>query len=598
MRRLRLAPRLYSAGILISIVPLLLVSISSYVIGSRSILDKVSRSDTQTIEQIASVVGTNLQIIINDGIEIAYSDLVQESLPEYEAMNAMDKNTLKQALSESINKKYIFNSYNGEITLYTLNKERINAYGPVTFFFAPKQVKLDELIDRLNVLSGKPLWLSVDASYEQRIANYVIMNRNSIVLARAIKSIDTGDIIGYMTIRLDESVISDLYNDLSMNQNARLFILNSEGTVVSTADSSLVLAQPYEDSSLLESLERENGASFQYKTGGVNYLVVYSSIPQADWYTVALIPTQTLFADVQQLLRAILFTSILSGVLAVFLYTLISSSIVRPVYSLKHSMEAFGRDLDSRPVAETGRDEITEISRRFNTMTGEITDLVHSIHEQEEQKRDLEIRALQAQINPHFFANALNTAAYMAQVKGEKNIEEMVRSVIALLNGCMKNDTIMSSVHEAISFMKSYATTQEYRMMGRFRIEFHIDPAIENCQIPRFILQPIVENALMHGIEPTDRIGLVVVSGFRKDDQLHFTVTDNGKGMTQEQIDQLTRVPDAGNAHRMTGIGIYNVQNRLRLLYGVPYGLTITSVENVFTSVEITMPLCDEGKAL
>ncbi len=593
LRRLRLAPRLYVAGIIVGLVPLLVVSLVSYFAGSRSILDKVSRSDTQTIEQVASVVGTNLQIIINDGIEIAYSDIVQSSLPRYSSMSAMEKNALFQSLSESINKKYIFNNYDGEITLYTLNEERINAYGPVTFFFTPKQVKLDELITRLKALSGKPLWLSVDASYEQRLANYVIMNRNSIVMARAIKSLDTGDLIGYMTIRLGENEIAKLYKDLSINNSASLFILNSEGTVISTADAGLTLAKPYADPSLLENIRHADGRPFRYRTGGVDYLAVYSPIKQADWYTVALIPTQLLFADSQSLLRSILLTSVLCGVMALLFYVLISGSIVRPIRSLNRAMDAFSRNLDSRPVKEDGRDEITAISRRFNKMTQEITELVGNIHEQEKQKRELEIRALQAQINPHFFANALNTAAYMAQVKGEKNIEEMIRSIIALLNGCMKNDTTMSSVREAIDFMKSYATAQEYRMMGRFHIQYQVEPEIEDCLIPRFILQPIVENALIHGIEPTGRAGLVVVKGYRQEDRLYFTVTDNGKGMSQEQIERLTREPEENGGHRMTGIGIYNVQSRLRLLYGAPYGLTITSVEGVFTAVEIVMPVCE-----
>ena len=596
IRRSSLFARLCAAGVVIGIVPLVIVAVVAYVDGSRSILDKVSRATTQTIRQVSTVVGTNLQIIINDGIEVAYSDQVQKALVAYSSMSPMEKNRLKLNLSETINKKYIYNSYDGEITLYTLQKERIDAYGPTAFRFIPKAIKLDELIGRMQALSGKPLWISVDAGYEQRIANQVVVNRNSIVLARAIKSLATGEIIGYITLRVDENVISDLYKDLKISDNTELFILNAERTVISAADGRETPATPLEDTALSRRIIEGQGEPFEYTLGGRRYLVVSSPIRQADWYTVALIPTEYLYADTVSLLRSILLTSALCGILAILFFMLIAGSIVRPVHRLKYAMEAFAKRLDSPPVEEGGRDEIAMLTRDFNEMTSEITRLIDDIREKERQKRELETRALQAQINPHFLANTLGTVAYMAQLKGEKNIEEMVRSIITLLSAITKDDGNLITVREEMVFLGSYAITQEYRMMGRFRIQYQVEPEIEECLMPRFILQPIVENALIHGIEPSDRPGLVVVKGYAQDGMLHFSVTDNGVGMSPEKIDQLMREPDAEARRHMTGIGISNVQSRLILMYGAPFGLAITSVESVFTTVEIVIPFRKAGE--
>jgi two-component system sensor histidine kinase YesM len=595
VRRSSLITRLCFAGVVIGIVPLVIVAVVAYVDGSRSILDKVSHATTQTIEQVSTVVGTNLQIIINDGIDVAYSDQVQKALVEYSSMSPMEKNRLKLNLSEAINKKYIYNSYDGEITLYTLLKERIDAYGPTAFRFIPKAIKLDELIGRMQALSGKPLWISVDAGYEQRIAKQVNVNRNSIVLARAIKSLATGEIIGYMTLRVDEKVISDLYRDLKISDNSELFILNSERTVISAVGALAAPSTTFQDEALSRRIVEGNGEPFEYAVGGQRYLVVYSPIRQADWYTVALIPTEYLYADAVKLLRSILLTSAVCGILAILLFALIAGSIVRPVHRLKFAMEAFGKRLYNPPVEEGGRDEIAMLTRGFNDMTSEITHLIDDIREKERQKRELEMRALQAQINPHFLANTLGTVAYMAKLKGEKNIEEMVRSIITLLSAVTKDNGNMITVREEMVFLGSYAITQEYRMMGRFRIQYQIEPEIEECLMPCFILQPIVENALIHGIEPADRPGLVVIKGYAQDSMLHFSVTDNGVGMSPEKIDRLMRGPDTEARRRMTGIGISNVQNRLQLMYGPPFGLTITSVENVFTTVEIVIPLRKAG---
>jgi two-component system sensor histidine kinase YesM len=440
IRRTSLITRLCVAGVAVGIVPLVIVAVVAYVDGSRSILDKVSRATTQTID--------------------------------YSSMNDMEKNRLKLDLSEAINKKYIYNSYDGEITLYTRQKERIDAYGPTAFRFIPKQIKLDELIDRMQELSGKPLWISVDSSYEQRIANQVAMDRNSIVLARAIKSLNTGEIIGYITSRLDESAISDLYRNLKISDNTELFILNSERTVISAVGGSVQPARPYEDEALWERIVEGQRGPFEDTLGGRHYLVVYSPIRQADWYTVALIPTDYLYADTDKLLTSILLTSVLCGAAAILFFALITGSIVRPVNSLKYAMEAFGKKLDNPLVEEGGRDEIAMLTRDFNNMTMEITGLIDDIREKERQKRELETRALQAQINPHFLANTLGTVSYMAQLKGEKNIEEMVHSIITLLSASIKNDDNLNTVREEMVFLGSYAITQEYRMMGRFRVHY------------------------------------------------------------------------------------------------------------------------------
>jgi len=155
----------------------------------------------------------------------------------------------------------------------------------------------------------------------------------------------------------------------------------------------------------------------------------------------------------------------------------------------------------------------------------------------------------------------------------------------------MKNDSSMTTVKEEIEFLKSYIYIQEMRLFGSFTVQYNVDPSIGHYLIPRFLLQPVVENALIHGIEPSGRTGLIVIRGSVQDNKLNFSVTDNGAGMTQEQIDRLMNSENCKDRGRLSGIGIPNVINRIHLLYGPEYGLYINSVKGVFTTVDIYLPV-------
>lgn len=262
-----------------------------------------------------------------------------------------------------------------------------------------------------------------------------------------------------------------------------------------------------------------------------------------------------------------------------------------PIRQLVDGINSFKNGELDISIDDPNNDEFSELNRCFNEMTTEINRLIQDIKRQERQKKELEIRALQAQINPHFLSNILNTVSYIASIKKENNIVNLVDSIVTLLNGCMKNDNSQITVEEEISLLKSYITMQEYRLFGRFTVEFNIDSSILSCLIPRFLLQPILENALIHGIEPSGKTGLIVIKGFTQGDKLYFSITDNGIGMSQEQIDMLLESDNYNQNSRLNGIGLANTRDRIKLLYGQEYGLEISSVKGVFTTVNIYLPV-------
>ncbi len=603
LRRKNVSVRLGIGFILITVLPVLILGFFSYQRGSQAVYSKMSRSVTQTMEQIGVNLSYQLQAIINDGTEIAYSELVQSTLDNYGKLSGQEINDIETKLSDYINKKYIFSNRVAEITLYTPQMGRINAYGPSDFRFMPKKENLDRLIKRARELDGMCLWVAVGPDFEQGLASKVFKVRKSILLAKAVKSLKNGNQIGYILMRIDEKQFLDVYGNMNIGSGTQMFILNSENKVILSAGDYAEFSMPYQEPELLEQIkssDRVNPSgrkSFDFKIGNNSYLAAYSTIKQTDWYVVALVQFSYLYSDSHHLLWDVLVIGLLCLMFALCVTFIIYRSILTPVRQLIFGINSFKNGKLDTSVDDRGNDEFSELNQCFNEMASNTQQLINDIKEKEVQKRELEIRALQAQINPHFLANTLNTVSYIASLKKETNIVQLINSILTLLNGCMRNDSSLITVEEEVSFLKSYVTTQETRLFGSFTVQYNMDSSIYSCLIPRFLLQPVLENALIHGVEPSGNTGLIVIRGSREGEKLHFSITDNGIGMNQEQINHLLNSDNSKDRGRLSGIGIANVRSRIQLLYGPDFGLHINSIEGVFTTVDIYLPvITDENE--
>ena len=212
------------------------------------------------------------------------------------------------------------------------------------------------------------------------------------------------------------------------------------------------------------------------------------------------------------------------------------------------------------------------------------------------RKENWKIQALQAQINPHFLANTLNIVSFIAKMKNENSIVTLVNAIIELLRGSMKNDDHLQRVSDEIELLKHYITIQDYRLMSKFDVAYEIDTSIETYLIPKFILQPIVENAIIHGIEPSNRRGLIQIRGYQKKRNLIFEIKDNGVGIPQTEFSKILNNRKNEEKGRFTGIGVGNVNNRIKLLLGNQYGLELKSEENEYTAIIIKLPIKKRGE--
>jgi two-component system, sensor histidine kinase YesM len=230
----------------------------------------------------------------------------------------------------------------------------------------------------------------------------------------------------------------------------------------------------------------------------------------------------------------------------------------------------------------------------FTKMMSEINSLMDDIKRQEKIKREDELKILQTQINPHFIYNTLNTIRYLSELQNVKNIKEITTSFIELLRVTIGNSERFITIQKEIDYVQSYINIQKYKYLDKFNVVYQVEDKILQCKTLKMTLQPIVENALIHGIDLADREGFISIKVYSENEVIKFIITDNGVGMTEEQITKVLKFSSNENKSRFNGIGISNVNERIKMFFGNQYGLNIFSQPGECTTVEIIIPMIRE----
>ncbi len=283
-----------------------------------------------------------------------------------------------------------------------------------------------------------------------------------------------------------------------------------------------------------------------------------------------------------------LFTSVLAGAgIAVILSSFLSKPIHRLTARIRRISE---NDLSFDPAIEQGKDEISQIGKVVNEMTLSVQHLLQESTLQAEQKRKIEIAMLQSQVNPHFLYNTLDSIHWMAVIQKNTGIQQMTRSLSNLLKNIAKGYDQKVSLGEELSLLKDYVNIQSIRYLDTFELKNNIPVQFLDYSIIKLTLQPLVENAIFHGIEPTGRFGTITLNAWETENDLFLSVEDNGVGMDEATIQKALLGASKPSHDSMNGIGVSNVHQRLRLVYGEGYGLQIESEVGQFTRMILHIP--------
>lgn len=230
-----------------------------------------------------------------------------------------------------------------------------------------------------------------------------------------------------------------------------------------------------------------------------------------------------------------------------------------------------------------------EIGARLNELGLGFQQLLSETIALHDERAKIEMDLLQSQVNPHFLYNTLNSVHWMAVVQKNTGIEKMVKSLVNLLRNISKGVSDKIPLEEELALLKDYVSIQSIRYMGAFQYVCSVPQELRRCKVIKFTLQPLVENAIFHGVVPKGSFGTITVDAFQEGEMLVLTITDDGLGMTSEQAQAALQPGENPDKSSMTGIGLGNVNRRLKLAYGKRAGISIDSAEGEYTRLYVRL---------
>lgn len=591
IRNTKIQTRLMVSFIILSSFPLFITGYFAYEKSSSAIRSKISSYSLQLINQVGKNIDDQLARLVNDSISIEFSELVQYAMANHENMTEWEKLQLYNEMYGNFTKNFSYLNFVSDVLIINNNRYEILVYGDINNKLKINPEYIEFLFDKSLPYKGGPVWTTITADEITNISLSGTRENEGIFLNRAIRGVH-GDRDSLLIINIRTKLFEDVYKHMDMGTGADIFVINSQGVVMSSINPEITFAKQYDEKELLQKVtesRNKGGEVLDLNLAGEQYMVATYPIDHADWYVVSTIPYSYLNHEPKTFGWFIFILGIICLFLAMVLSLVISKSISVPLSKLIYSMNAVTKGKLDATVIDHSKDEVAEVTKNYDAMLIELKNLIREVKNKETQKRKAEFKALQAQINPHFLSNTLNTIRSMAVKQKADNIADIIASLIQLLRVCIVKGDELIFIYEEIDYIKSYLKIQEYKYYNNFDVHFEIAEEILQYKIPRFLCQPIVENAIIHGIGLSKTGRVIVIKGYREENDVKISVIDNGVGIPPEKISMILN--DDSNISRLNGIGIKNVEERIKMLFGDDYGIHIKSEIDLFTNVEITIPI-------
>ncbi|MHB8061573.1 MAG: sensor histidine kinase [Ruminiclostridium sp.] len=404
--------------------------------------------------------------------------------------------------------------------------------------------------------------------------------------ARKVIFADTRKQIGWQVISFSPELISSSIRDFEVPQGDFLFLVDEQGRCLYSSNSKY-LGQDLSDSIALsnkESVKDHYITTFLgEKVLAVTQKSAYSNFKIVHLVDYSIIEEQrTTATNIAFII--IIITITISCLLTVFL----SSNLTRPLRRIKNRMDYISKgNFRLEPELE-GNDEIGELGKGINQLAFNIDELISKVKSEEHAKKELEFKVLQSQINPHFVYNALNSIKVMAMMQKADGIYETVTALGDLLKETSKGAMSQITIEEELKLLDKYITIQKIRKKGLIQVIYSIDNEVVLYKIPKFTLQPIIENSIVHGFEGKKGVGILNISASIVEDNILIEIRDNGVGIPQDKISSILK--DTKKGERYNNVGLINIDERIKLTYGEQYGLSFESKHMEYSIVRINIP--------
>lgn len=573
------------ASSLLIIAAIVLTSLVSFAVSVAA----VERNSKGYIEEIINQVNLNIQSYVDNMENISLLALTNKDVKYYISDNTFISSEGRRTYEKQISDLFqailytrkdiasimVF-GYNGRF----VSDRRITMLNPNT------QLEDQEWYKTAKAAGGRSV---VSAPHVQNLINNEY--RWVVSLSRELKNTDGITAEGVLLVDLNLSVINDIGNNINLGKKGYLFIVDASGNIVYHPQQQLIESN-LRTERITEVLQASSSQSFIVNDGEGKRIYSVKDT-NFGWRIVGVAYTDDLITSKNDLRNSIIFYSLCGLVIPLLLSIWLSYRLLMPIKVLQSDMKQVENGNFNIQTEIKQMNEIGQLGRSFNLMVSRTKFLMEETIQNEENKRKSELLLLQSQINPHFLYNTLDSIVWMAEQKQHEQVVLMTSALAKLFRASITKDQELVPIRVEVEHITNYLLIQKMRYNNELNYIIDIDESIYSYKTLKILLQPVVENAIYHGIRNMYGMedGMITIRGRESEDQIVFEVVDNGHGMTVEQQEQLLFINKEGI--RSQGIGIRNVNERIKLYFGYKYGIQISSEIEVGTCITITIPKLD-----
>lgn len=391
---------------------------------------------------------------------------------------------------------------------------------------------------------------------------------------------------GILLVDMSFSGIEQLFAKVNTNDIGYTYLINQEGDIIYHPRQNLIYSNLLDENNIVAA-SYDDGVH-EENFSGEERISIVKTVGYTGWKIVSVISKEQLYARWDQMNKIRLTIVLLAIIIVITINRLLSERITQPIRKLEDSVKELElHNPDSIYVG--GSVEVQHLGMTIRKMVSQMKQLMDDVVREQEEKRKSEFDALQSQINPHFLYNALDSIVWMIEGEQYKDAVTMVTSLAKLFRISLSKGKSVISIKEEFQHASNYCYIQQIRFKNKFEAKFSLEAEIENCATIKLIIQPLIENAIYYGLESMDGDGILQVNGYRKQGDVYIDVIDNGIGMPPEQVEHLL-TDGQYERKRGSGIGLRNVDQRIKLYFGDEYGLIIESEPDEGTKVSIHLP--------
>ncbi|MHA7580358.1 sensor histidine kinase [Paenibacillus vandeheii] len=575
--------------ICISLLSLCIVALQGYLL---------SKQSTQTIEtQVNRMISENMDSLsVNITNDLNYMDDFARTLSNNAQLihSSGLTNTERKVMTEGWLKAYS-EYYRLRLPLniqVLLNSDEVYAY-PSLNVWEEKRLR--------NVVASFPWYdhrVSLDNDYlHWNVTSDYHANVSSNALYVTKNIISDNRSVGLLVIEMNGSLIERLLNRAQIHAQNAVFIVSGDGQLLFRNENMVKPLQ--KDTELLNTVTQILKRGDDHGTQNMlwadsPYYLIYKQISSTPWTMVSLIPMHSFQSDSISIWHTTAITTAISIVLITAFFGILYLKVTLPIAHLSRIVKRAGEGLTTQAYNYKGFKEIETLNRGIFRFFEQIQEQFQTIKRGESEKRKLELHRLQEQMRPHFWHNSLNSLRFLAVLNGDHTMAEAILSLTRMLDYTLRNtDVLYSSLEDEKNYAMSFVRFQEIRSMQQIRVNMELDERAIQAQIPKFTLQLILENAIVHGFAPPfDKEPYIRVVAQIEGDLLILRVTDNGSGMDQETLLRLFQPEHKPHKTRLSsGLSLINLQQRFQLEYGDGFGIHVASRAGQFTEVTMTLPL-------